>query len=64
MLMALLLPQGFHMLGGSSVTHLGPGDMAANAGEEPVDTARLLSRVVDCLVVSCLDTGAARWKRV
>jgi ornithine carbamoyltransferase len=45
------LPQAFRLLGGSSVTHLGPGDLAANVGEELADTARLLSHVVDCIVV-------------
>ena len=45
------LPQAFRLLGGNSVTHLGPEDLAANAGEELADTARLLSHVVDCIVV-------------
>lgn len=48
------LPQAFRLLGGSSITHLGPEDLAANAGEELADTARLLSHVVDCLVVRLL----------
>jgi ornithine carbamoyltransferase len=45
------LPQAFRLLGGSSFTHLDLEDLAANAGEELADTARLLSHVVDCLVV-------------
>jgi hypothetical protein len=48
------LLQGFRLLGGSSFTHLGPEDLAANAGEDLADTARLLSHVVDCIVVSTL----------
>ena len=45
------LLQGFRLLGGSSLTHLGPEDLAANAGEDLADTARLLSHAVDCILV-------------
>lgn len=45
------LLQGFRLLGGGSVTTLVPNDVAANAGEELADTARLVSHMVDCIVV-------------